>query len=349
MNALRSAKAIDENGFVVTRPFPSSGLGANLTSISGAAWAANALGRRLLVDWRGMDELRDKEVNYFASFYEPLHEIDGVDVVYAGTPNAPDYVRLDGDLCSRVGPNAMAELLAAGASRPEPYLVLQAWHGLERLVPSMNEQDRNAVYLRLMRRLRPKPDIAAAIETFAERELAGRSVVAVNIRTGNGQFTVGSGYENRVDQSIFVDRERFLRHVQAACDRRTAALPKESRLDRRILVVTDCGWMHELLMRLPSAFARRITFPPPGVGHQFSEFDSADYTDHDSVTDTIADMHLMARCDALVYNTTTFNLYARLTTDRFGGNEEHVESRYYPPWSRFAKRLKARAARALRD
>lgn len=333
-----------ESAFVVTRPTPGSGLGANLTSLAGAARAASALERSLLVDWRGMAELRDKSLNYFTTVYEPLDEVYGAPVCFAGAPDIFDYTALEESQRPLLTPGEMSRLLAAGSRRPEPYLVMQQWHGVERIVLNRSSRYVDQHYAELMRQLRPVERISTAVESFAEREFGGRFVVAVNIRTGNGQFKPGSGFEHRIDQTIFSDERRFLDNVLGACRERAAR--GRSRDHARIFVVTDCDWMHDLLMSLPDAVARRTTFPPPGVGHGFADFASPEYTDLDSVCDTVTDMHLMARCNAFVYNKSAYNLYPRLVTDGFGGNMEHIDRRFQSRWSRLkrASRLTGREA-----
>ncbi|MBV8480102.1 MAG: hypothetical protein JOY72_07330, partial [Actinobacteria bacterium] len=69
--------------FIVTRPYPGSGIGSNLVSFAGAVWLAGRLGRGVMVDWRNSDFLRDKSVNLFTEFLEPVEEIQGVQVRYA--------------------------------------------------------------------------------------------------------------------------------------------------------------------------------------------------------------------------------------------------------------------------
>ena len=48
-------------GYVVTRPFRTSNIGSNLASMAGALWLARSLDRTLLVDWRGLTQLRLRE------------------------------------------------------------------------------------------------------------------------------------------------------------------------------------------------------------------------------------------------------------------------------------------------
>ena len=87
--------------------------------------------------------------------------------------------------------------------------------------------------------------------------------------------------------------------------------------------------------------AKRERYPPFGTDHQFAGWESSDYSDVDSVTDTISDMFLLARADALVHNYTNFNKYAMTMTDRFGGNSVNIE-RYF-----LGGRIKHARTRAL--
>ena len=88
--------------------------------------------------------------------------------------------------------------------------------------------------------------------------------------------------------------------------------------------------MSRLLSGLPHSVTRRQTFPPPNTGDLYS-FDGSQHTDRASVVDTLADMFLLARCDALVYNNSMFNQYARVLTGYYGGNLVHLESLFLKP------------------
>jgi hypothetical protein len=101
-------------------------------------------------------------------------------------------------------------------------------------------------------------------------------------------------------------------------------MPLRHRL--KIFYATDTEWMSELLAQLPHAVTRRRVFPPPGSGDTFSFPAEGGYTDRDSIRDTIADMFLLGRCDAFVFNSSVFNQYARVLNGEFGGNEVHIQS-----------------------
>lgn len=302
--------------YVVSRPFADSNIGSNLSSLAGALWLARRLGRSLVIDWRGLSQLKDPRLNYFTEFFETPPALGGVPLLYAPT-----------ELCYETGEDARmlepgeARATGLGAPAPEKFLILQTYHGLDRVHPG-TEVERFALLRSLYRRLRPSASIAAAVEAWAGSELDAPFVVGVNVRTGNGMyFQPGMRYASRVDISLFDDAPRFLRLLERACRDRMRLLPSTLRSEFRIFYATDSAAMSELLARLPNAVTRRSSFPPPNTGDLLAPDD-----DRSAIEDTIADMFLLARCDALVYNTSLFNQYARVVTGQFGGNLVHFES-----------------------
>jgi len=309
--------------FVVTRPFPDSNVGSNLSSMAGALWLAQSLGRTLIVDWRGQAQLRDKSLNYFTEFFETPSEMLGVPVLYAPTDagdyneTAPDARWVEPDEAQRIG--ARREEAAAR------FVVCQTFHGVDRVHPG-SEPDRFRFLRSFYRTIQPAAFVREQADQWWADNLDGAFVVGVNVRTGNGQYYgKGMPYAGRVDVSLFEDGERFLRKINAACRARARRLPRTLREDCAVFYATDSATMGALLARLPRASTRRRVFPPPGSGdlHAFEEEPDLDRA---SVTDTIVDMFLLARCDALVYNSSVFNQYARVMTGYFGGNLVHIES-----------------------
>jgi len=92
--------------------------------------------------------------------------------------------------------------------------------------------------------------------------------------------------------------------------------------------------MSELLAGLPDAVTRRTVFPPAGSGDTYA-FEGPAYSDRDAIHDTLAGMFLFARCDALVYNSSLFNQYARVLTGCFGGNQVHIETLFLRKRARY--------------
>lgn len=305
-------------GFVVNRPYPGSNVGSNLASLAGAAWLARRLRRELVVDWRGMSQLRDPTVNYFTEFFECPPRIGGVTTQYAPIDDA-GYAE-----ARRLHPDEAAALAATAEDPPDGYLVLEQYHGPDRLLAG-SEATRFAYLRSIYRHIEPAADVRAAIDSWVDEHFDAPFVVGLNIRTGNGKyFGKGDAYAGRIDLSLFRDEDRFLRVISRACARRTAGLPRPLRRQLKIFFATDSEPTSILLSRLENGVTRRRRFPPVGVGDTYA-FDEGAYSDRDGVVDTVADMFLLARCDALLYNSSMFNQYARVVTGCFGGNMANFE------------------------
>jgi hypothetical protein len=309
--------------YVVSRPFPESNVGSNLASLAGAILLAQKLQRRLIVDWRGMAQLQDKSVNYFAEFFENRTSFLGVPTSYAPVADA-EY-----------GPDSGVPWLsaneAAAAVRGElqlddaEHVVLQQYHGPDRLMPGP-ESDRFAFLRQFYREIAPAPELREAIDGWADEQLGGRFVVGINIRTGNGSyFGRGMRYAGRVDLGVLQDEVRLVRVLSRAVRRLGRRLPRPVRTASATFYATDSEAMSRVLSTLPGAVTRRRTYPPPDAGDLYS-FDGSSSQDRASVVDTLADMFLLARCDALIYNNSTFNQYARVLNGYFGGDLIHVDT-----------------------
>lgn len=305
---------------LVTRPYPESNVGSNLASMAGALWLAGRIERTLVVDWRGLSQLRDESLNYFTEFFTPPTEIDGVPLRYA-----PE-VEVDAD-GARWLDASEARAVGTGAAMVDPAtpIILQPYHGLDRVHPG-GEPERFRLLRRFYRHIAPSEAVAGMADAWWAEHCEGAFVVGVNVRTGNGAYYgKGMTYAGRVDVSLFEDRRRFLRLLERACRERVRGLPKPLRSEYVVFCATDSAPMSELLAELPNAVTRRRMFPPPGAGDLYA-FGETDYSDRDSIADTLADMFLLARCDALVYNSSLFNQYARVSTGYFSGNHVHFES-----------------------
>jgi hypothetical protein len=326
-------------GYVVTRPYPKSNVGSNLASLAGAVWLARRLDRELVVDWRGLSQLRDPALNYFTEFLEAPGEILGVPVLYAPCTEAGEY--------ETIQPTEPGEAHLIGTGQvpaPEHTLVLTTYHGPDRLHPGP-DPERYRFLRSFYRCIEPAAEIRRRVDGWWADNLDGSFVVGVNVRTGNGTyFAKGMRFESRVDISLFDDPERFLRKLERACRARTRRLSRSVREDSMTFYATDSKEMSELLARLPNAATCRAVFPPPGTGDTYV-FEGTDYTDRDSIVETLTDMFLLARCDALVFNSSMFNQYARILNGDFGGNLKHIET-LYARWH--ARRLRAALRRRLR-
>jgi hypothetical protein len=305
------------NGYVVTRPVPQSGLGSNLASLAGALHTAGRLGRELIVDWRGLVFLEDKEVNYFTRYLEPLRDVDGVRIHYS-----PEV---------EIDPAEAQEFEAGALQEPLPrYVVLSKWHGPDRVGAAGSQVER-----RLFERLRLLPPVAEKLDAFYQERLAGRPVVGINIATGNIPPPTGRFYYGRFDTRLLANRSRFRRRVSLAvrlARRRLTATP-------RIFYATDSAWMSELLGSLPDAHTRRRVFPPDRAGRLYSDYRALGYSDVEASEDMVIDHFLLGRCDALIYNATMFCNYGRVVTNDYGGNARNIESLSANYWRATARRV----------
>ncbi len=322
--------------YIVTHPQPLSGMGSNLASLAGAVWLASQLGRELIVDWRGVACMRDQSRNFFTEFYEQPREIQGVRMHYAPCAELPEPIEQFRELSI----STAIGILKDGAA--DTHLVLRDFHSLERLD---RRSDAAAQFWRLQdfyRSIKPLPFVQAEIDRFADAHFKGAFVVALNLAGGNGEFAKGQPFFGRVDTDIFSKEQQFLNKVKWAYRLALRGLPQYLRRSGKMFFATDSKAMHDLLSQLPNAVTRRTVFPPPGVGRYFSDYTDPNYTDRDSIVDSLTDMFLLARCQALIRNGTAFNLYAQTVTNQFNGNSRHLESLYARYW------VKAAAGRARR-
>jgi hypothetical protein len=325
-----------EPRFVITRPYPDSGLGSNLLSMAGAFYACERSGRELIVDWTDMSEVQDKYANQFLLCFEAIRSWRCVPVHYARQPDAPcpkfdtDVVTIEAD---RIG-----ELLDGQLQTRFVRLVAFHYDSIfqrSRLRPAAIVDYVRDFYAQLV----PTPLVRRAIARVESR-FATHAVIGLNLRTGNGQFAKGQIYEGRVDIGLF-DQPDFDAIVLRACSECVAALPRSLRVNSAIYVVTDCLSMQQRLLRLPGAFRLRSRFPPEGGGHQWAFVDETG-ADLESIAETVADMLLMAQCHGLVFNFTEYNRYARVMTRDFGGNARKIDNYFLPPLKRSAKRILGR-------
>ena len=176
-----------------------------------------------------------------------------------------------------------------------------------------------------------------------------RAVIGLHVRSGNGEFAAGSQYANRVNTAIF-ERDVFVQRLHRACEDCVKRLPDTLKADWSIFVATDALDMQQRLLQMPNAFALRKGFPPAGTGHQFADFDGdGGYTDVESINETIIDMFMLAECQGLVCNESSFNLFAQHKTMFFCGNVRLLERYFEHPVKRLARgALGARTIRRLR-
>lgn len=319
---------------IITRPAAGSGLGSNLCSLAGALYFARQKGAALAVDWTGMDELKDKSVNMFTRFFDAPPAMAGVPVFYRGHASRPICEEVfSGAFDLRSNADSFRAIESALAESPGGAVRLTAYHGLDRVrkvAPELltaGEEHENL--RRVFREIKPAENLARKIDDWVQDNLGDRFVVGVNVRGGNGLFDAGSVYRRRVNTSVFRNRASFLRGLRRAVASRISALPPHVRADAKVFFASDNHTMYEWLRDLPGFVTRRTVFPPPGVGHAWSDYAASGHSDIDAMEDVIADMFILSHCHALVYNSSTFNLFARVATQYFSGNLVHIE-KFYP-------------------
>lgn len=314
--------------YVVTRPRPMSGMGSNLASLAGAVWFAGRLNRELIVDWRGLECMGDKSLNFFSEFFETPREIQGVRVHYAPCPELPEPFNPDVEV-------PLAETRAILANGDErSHLLLSAFHPLEKLDLHTAPHTQFFQLQDFYRFIQLRPFVQQEVDRFADANFHGAFVVALNLAGGNGEFAKGQPYFGRVNTDIFSKEQQFVRKVRLACRLAIAGLPRYLRKSAKVFFATDSQAMRDLLGQIPNSVTRRRVFPPPGVGRYFSDYQDPSYTYRDSIVDSLTDMFLLARCQALVRNGTAFNLYAQTVTNYFNGNCRDLESLYARYWMR---------------
>jgi hypothetical protein len=316
---------VSGNVWIVSSPPAGDGIGSRLLHLSEAVWLARSSGCPVVVDWRGSAFLKDPSLDYFTELFVPAPELLGARMHHVPSPEVDGWASAGEDERLELSPAALERLLAEPPPSPR-YLFTRDSLRLERT--RGHAKGYRAFLPELYRRITPRPEVTEQLEAWYEAELRGRFVVGVNVSTGNGLFAPGARLESHVDMDVFEDEERFLRAIERACERATAALSAARKRDYRMFFATDSAAMSELLLRLPQAVTRRTVFPPPGSGHAFNDYDTLGYSDRAAAIDTIVDMLLLARCDALVRNNSRFSLYARVLTGNFGGNVQRFEKLY---------------------
>ena len=288
-------------------------------------WLARRLDRTVVVDWRGSAYLENPALDYFTELFEPVSEILGVPVQQL--PSAPDHrVAMDNEKAKLHASECRA--LLAG-ERPIPrFLISAGVYTLEDLDPVGDPVEHHRFLKSFYGQIRPRAEIAEALEAWYEAHLRGHAVIGLNVSTGNGSFgpdkKKGRG---RVDTGPFENEQRFFDQLERACDLATQALPVGSRERRKVFFATDSTATAELLGRLPGAITRRRVFPPAGVGRRFAEYRKLGYSDRAAAADTLIDMLLLARCQAMIRNESKFSSLALVSTDYFDGNVFDLEGR----------------------
>lgn len=332
--------------FLVTRPHPKSGVGSNLASLAGAVWLARESGRTLIVDWRGLVFLRDKTINYFTQFFRSVPEIMGVPLLYAPAVEADGYADEQDDDALVVALDDYRNARDIAGRSLAPSVVLTHYHPLDRLDRAGDPLQQLIFTRRVYDRILPRSDLQSEIDDFAGEHLAYPFVIGINVATGNGLFEKGSPYYmSRIDNPTLENEDRLLSRLERACTRCTRTLPRYLRGSARVFYATDSAPMSALLSELPNSVTRRTVYPPPGSGRDFNDFESLGTTDLRNAAEVIADMFLLARCDALIRNFSMFSYYGTVMTGHYSGNLVDLESLF--PLRHLMRRARNRLRREV--
>ena len=319
-------RLVSGSGYVVANPAGREGVGRRLLQLGEAVWLGRELGRAVIVDWRDTLFLENKALNYFTEVFTPVPEILGVPMHYVPSPSMGEYEQRGKGERLKLKPDALARLGSEPGSAPR-YVIAGRSLALDRL-PAYDAASYRSFLEGFYRRIVPRPDVAEQLEAWYDANLRGHFVVGVNVSTGNGHFAKGARFEGHVNVRIFDNERRFLSTIATACERATRGIPRVLRSGYKIFFATDSGHMSEVLGRLPRAVTRRTVFPPPGVGRHYCDYDALGYSDRAAAADTVIDMLLLARCNALIRNRSKFSSYALVSTGYFSGNVQEVEALY---------------------
>jgi Nodulation protein Z (NodZ) len=307
--------------YLLTLPGRHIGVGSRLLRLADTIWLARRLDREVIVDWRDSLFVADPRRNYFTEMFEPVKTIGGVRIHYAPSRLRRPFIREVDALRGDYGALRASVVPSARYARAKGKVDV-------RTLDARALADYRACVREVYEAIRVRPEIARARDEWRDEHLRGRFVVGVNVSTGNGVFAPGAQWAGHVDVEVFGDEDTFLRLVQDACHAATAHLPDAVRETYKMFVATDSPEMSALLTQLPRVVTRRTIFPPAGAGRGFSAYADLGHTDREAAAEIVADMTLLARCDALVCTRSRFSLYARVLTDDFGGNVVRLEHLY---------------------
>ncbi len=271
-----------------------TGLGDRLICLVGAWIFARNTGRTLIVDWRGSLYSREQRENIFSLCFANTDDLAGVPLIVADDADAhslprpvfPDHWDRD-DLPAEPwrGPkedsfdlrDQQIAVIRSGADIAAPTVVLNTC--INDGVSSFADAHR------CLEALKPVPAIAAAVEDFYRDELAGRPVIGLHIRHGNGGNILAHG--------------RYWRSFGQGIDRcRQAVMTARARIgaEAPVFLCTD-SLKVEIAIRkvIPNVVTRAKAFRPPGRGElQYGP------AAHAGLEDALAEMLLLARCNVLI-------------------------------------------------
>lgn len=307
------------------------GLGACLVTLFRAWQYARRTGRVLVVDWRASLYADDPRVNAFDRLFANRDEIAGVPIVtgervaalaYAEPVFPPGWTAarlhgfpdryytaaaLDGVDPERLGSRrAQFRLCLDGDDLPHPTVVLH--HGLRSPDPVDLDGDHfprvdAAAARRFLADLEPIAEVRVAAARFAGERLARRPVVGLHVRHGNGELEerAAGAFTARLNRDPAALLDAYRTALAAAAGRDAPAT---------LFLATDSGEVQE---RFAAAFPNLVVYPkqmpPPGRGALHAQ--AGQSGGHEA----LAEMWLLAGCDALVHNDSCFTFYPLFGAD----------------------------------
>lgn len=270
-----------------------SGLGDCLVSLLAAHRYAKATGRALVVDWRH-SSYAPPERNLFALVFEPPGVWDGVpvladdrvaDFAHAGPcwPPAWNTIGLDAapDQGERGDAGAAAALIESGVDVAEPVVVFDGC-----IAPVAPPAD---VARRRLLALRVRETFVASVADFRAARFAGRPVVGVHVRHGNGGV-IGD------HARWWINPGAAMLAISDAIRAAAAALRLRLQVEPAVYVATDSPEVEAVLRQLvPGMVTRPKAFRPAGAGELHRWAGSAG-----GLHDAMVEMLLLAEVDVLL-------------------------------------------------
>ena len=270
-----------------------SGLGDCLVSLLAAHRYAKATGRALVVDWRH-SSYAPPERNLFALVFEPPGVWDGVpvladdrvaDFAHAGPcwPPVWNMIGLDAapDQGERGDARAAAALVESGVDVAEPVVVFDGC-----IAPQAPPAD---VARRRLLALRVRETFAASVADFRAARFAGRPVVGVHVRHGNGGV-IGDHARWWINPgaAMLAISDTIRAAVDELCGRCEGPAV--------VFVATDSAEIEATLRQLvPGMITRAKAFRPAGAGELHRWAGSAG-----GLHDAMVEMLLLAEVDVLL-------------------------------------------------
>lgn len=307
--------------FVISRR--TSGLGDGLISLCSAWHYARLTGRTLVIDWRWSRYLREKNKNAFSAFFEPLTELAGVPVISDDSVStlkypAPVYSRHQKKrgLLQR----ACGQIIHSLFETRLPFAFAYEETVADELAIIRSEQDvkeptiifRCCLYeiplpeearRAVLTSLKPRAEIQAEIDQYVQEHFAGRKIVAVHVRHGNGGNILNHA-------GHWTDESQAINEICRGIERAQLALNDEC----RVFLCTDSQQVLEnIRARVPDVIARAKYFRPDGKGELHDRKTIYTESGSDAGKEALIEMFLLARADALFCypRESFFSYYAR--------------------------------------